>query len=191
MSLQSPLDLMAAGGRGAYAYRRRLPGGSISLVGRRGQLRLTPTIAPLHLQKAPLLAQTRHLCLTRELAAVDDLWEALPQPRCNVPNFCVSGRRPGLTQRAARRPDKVVEAAACGVDGTQERPRLRSAGIFVSPATVPTAPLQVGVGTLFAGPRVDAVTLTVVRGWSTFVLREKGDSDRTTQGAVQGLSGLL
>ena len=119
-------------------------GGSMSLVGRRGQLRWTPPIAPLHLQKAPLLAQSRHLCLTREQWVVSDLQWAQPQPRCIVPKYCVSGRRPGLTQRAARRPDKVVEAVACGVDGTQERPRLRSAGIFASRATVPTAPLHGG-----------------------------------------------
>ena len=116
----------------------------MSLVGRRGQLRWTPPIAPLHLQKAPLLAQTRHLCLTRERTAVDDLWEALPQPRCNVPNFCVSGRRPGLTQRAARRPGKVIEATAGWVDGTWEPSRRLKTDFYISRAMVPTGALGEG-----------------------------------------------
>ena len=141
MCPRSPIDLKTAGGREACAYRRRLPGGRMSLVGRRRELKLPHLSAAVRTRKASPLAQTRHLCLKGERSVTNDLWSAQPQPRCIVPNICVSGRRPGLTQRAARRPDKVVEAAACGVDGTQERPRLRSAGIFVSRATVPTAPL--------------------------------------------------
>ena len=126
------------------SYRRRLPGGRMSLVGRRRELKLPHLSAAVRTRKASLLAQTRHLCLKGEQSVTSDLQSAQPQPRCIVPKYCVSGRRPGLTQRAARRPDKVVEAVACGVDGTQERPRLRSAGIFASRATVPTAPLREG-----------------------------------------------
>ena len=80
-------------------------------------------------------------------AAVDDLWDALPQPRCNVPNFCVSGRRPGLTQRAARRPGKVIEATAGWVDGTWEPSRrLNSENrfLYISRAMVPTGALGEG-----------------------------------------------